>query len=192
MSRKFNDEGASSDTREPSHIIVDNSPIEFVVVGPRDGEDVVLAASHDAKLDLIGLAIPSTADKRHHRQRTLSRTLVAPSRQLNVVLGGAVSDRSGYRDSRESTMRFAWVGPSSTLSREAVEDEFRRISTELKLALDEDDDEKVERYLSQVIFQCSDAVTRLERLEKLKLVVLLIYGVVLAMGLVGWWLLVKR
>lgn len=59
-------------------LIVKNSPLEFVVIGPSDEQDIVLVRTHDAKLDLIGFALSSLKNQFRSRERSgsMSRSVL--------------------------------------------------------------------------------------------------------------------
>ncbi|MGY3687542.1 hypothetical protein ACXAAV_12770 [Vibrio coralliilyticus] len=93
----------------PSSLIIKNSTIEFVIVGPFQGKDRILVCSENAGLDLKGAALDPTLDVKR-----LTDFNLLGKRKLNVIGSRNYDDLNPSYDSRHSSYRFAWVGESST------------------------------------------------------------------------------
>lgn len=91
--------------------IFDNSPIEFILVGPLEGKDVVLVQSKSPGLDLFGLANHRFAHlKKAPASGLLSNILTNKEREIHVVESDGERDIHSYVDDRLSLYRFIWVG----------------------------------------------------------------------------------
>ncbi len=160
-------------------IIIQNSPVEFLVTAQVGGKDLVVIKSIDAPLDLIGVV---TGGGSFNGATTISNTILADfffgeSRQLNVVAGYPVSDLLANADTRTSSMKFAWVGECSEYRRERVQESFRTASPEIVRSLICQDVALVEWSLGDVVLQCSLASQRKTHRRRLFAATLIIYGI---------------
>jgi hypothetical protein len=157
--------------------IINNSPIEFIVVGPDDGRDKVLLRSNHAGLDLVGLA--AQASKRHAftPSSSILSLFTGTPRQLNVVESHPVEDFHHQTDSRYSTMRFAWVGDCSSLTKERIEDAFKRSVPDLQRAIQKSTISDIEWSLGAVILECSEAGEKRLRSRRFFYMTLVMYGI---------------
>lgn len=145
---------------ELKKIEIKNSPIEFVLVGPKRGKDAIFVMSDHAGLDLTGLAI----ERFSHRQSIefqsgFSSLLLGSNRQLNVVESYDVDDLDTEYDHRKSPLRFAWVGYCSGVRREEIAEVMNRVAPQLRDTILENDAD-VELTISPLILTCSLADQR--------------------------------
>ncbi|EGW22672.1 hypothetical protein [Methylobacter tundripaludum] len=159
-------------------IIIENSPIEFLIVGPHDGRDKVIVRSANAGLDLLGLAVESSSSsaKSDMPSSTIS-SLIGSSRQLNVVNSYPVDDLKPRSDARKSKMKFAWVGDCGSIRREQIQQSFERSLSDLRNALNDTNETLVEWSIAPVVFQCSMAKEQRLSFRRFFYVTLAIYGI---------------
>jgi len=172
-------------------ITLTNSTVEFVVIGARGGQDVVIAQSANAGLDLLGLAIESGNDATGAFDLPIS-FFAGPPRQLNVVISHPVKDLEPSVDSRESRMRFAWVGECSGEGRRQIGEFFNRIIVDLQEAIRQSNYSQTELVIAPLIWRCSRGSERRLRVRRLFYLFVATYGFVLFMTLFVWLILQLR
>lgn len=158
-------------------LTIHNSPIEFVVVGPKGKRNGVLIRSENLKTDLIGFA----ATGRESDDFSLSSLswlfslyFFLPSRRMYSVGSSPIRAIKYDIDKRNSEYRFCWVGMCSGSDRKSIHDTFNRYIEDLLPGIQEGDIEQVEWSISPVILRCSEANTRM---KKQKLQYQAIFGV---------------
>lgn len=175
-----------------SFIVIENSPIECLVIGPVNGRDRVIIRSTNAGLDLLGLAIDSPVkDVYSAVESSPVKILMGLSRKLNIVETYPVDDLNPLSDFRQSKMKFAWVGECSTIQLEMIQRSFERAQYDLKQAFISDDADKelVEWSIAPVVLQCSIAHERRLRFRRLFYMTLAAYGI---MGLLTLGVLIAK
>src|SRR3954453_2990194 len=103
-------------------IIIENSPVEFILIGSNGEADRILVKSSNAGLDLLGLAnfdyhIPDNF-------ATIRDSSFIPTqyRSLNVLesKNEVISDSLQLNSTRKSSYRFVWAGQCSSSGKERI------------------------------------------------------------------------
>jgi hypothetical protein len=163
---------------EVESLTIKNSPIEFLLVGPQKGRDKVIVQSAGAGLDLLGLAIENQKESAMFSASPSIIGLIAGTqRQLNVIESYQVNDLSPNFDSRQSTMRFAWVGHCSPIRQERIRDSFNRSLSDLQKAIHTSNLADVEWAIAPVIFNCAIGNERRLRSRRVLYTTLVIYAI---------------
>lgn len=141
-------------------LVIANSPIEFVVVGPKGPRDGVLVQSDNAKLDLIGLAADQSTKERRNHSQGLMRMLLGPSRFINSVWSFPLDRRVEKWDTRKAKYRFCWAGLASSLDKEQIDKTFDRYVADLQSGIEREDIEQIEWSLAPIILECTERDAR--------------------------------
>jgi hypothetical protein len=160
--------------------VILESPLEFALVGPHKSRDRVLVRSKNAGLDLIGLAAEAGDPFERPWPSSDIPFSLWSNRQLNIVKTAPVRDVGHETDSRLSKFRFVWNGLASKSAIEAVEKVLNLNLVELHRAVTMEDAEDIEMALAPVIYRCARANEQRLRSRRLLIVLLLVYGLVLA------------
>lgn len=134
---------------------IGKSPLEFVLIGPHRGKDMILVRSDGAGLDLVGLA----ADK--EREFEIKETIRSPllflggSRQLNVIESRRINDLKPDYDARRSSYKFAWVGSCSSIPREKMQRSLDNAINEIRDGLLDSNKADIEMALAPLILKCT-------------------------------------
>jgi len=143
-------------------MIVTDSPVEFVLIGPHGEKPAVLARSAVASLELVGVS-------------ALSGEMPSPFDFTQKNFLGRVDDRKGrpilwvtFRlqppadaaDSRERFVTFAWVGMSSRSDYEEINKQLANRLSDLYRAISESNSQDLEWLLAPVILLCLRANAR--------------------------------
>jgi hypothetical protein len=172
----------------PTTMEVTNSPVEFLVIGPRMGKDAVLVKSKGAGLDLLGIVAGGNGEDGEYRPIALMSLLMPWTelpRQLNVVESDPASDLAPTSDKRRSKVRFAWVGQSDQSAKHRIERLFRSSREEIQMAVLKQDQDKLDWLLAPLILACVQASQRRLRSRATLRTFLLIYGIVFAALFIG-------
>jgi hypothetical protein len=152
--------------------IVLDSPIEFVIVGPVEGRDRVLAKSRTAGLDLVGLAAEGPSKR---SPPDLLSTLFVGTRQLNVLTSIPLPDVISGSDSRHSRFSFAWRSFATLSGIQAVKGVFDLQMRDLHRALKDRDVYEVEWVIAPIVLSCAKANERLLRRRRVILTTAAMY-----------------
>lgn len=150
-------------------LVIRNSPIEFVVVGPKGKRNGVLIRSENLKTDLIGFAakgqeiddIPSSSFIDFLSKNPLLFPLLFPPRRMYSVGSSPIKPIKYDLDKREFEYRFYWVGRCSRSDQKSINDTFNRYVADLLIGIQEGDIEQVEWSISPTILRCSQVNARL-------------------------------
>jgi hypothetical protein len=180
-----------SEETDFSSVTLDESPIEFVLIGPHRSRDKVLVRSKNAGLDLLGVAADKELEyKLREAQPSGSSLFQLPffgkSRVLNVVESSRSEDLDPEFDSRRSAYRFAWVGEATTLRKHDVERSLTKSIPGIRDALKAGNHPDLELAIAPVILQCTIADQRLRRRRQLMYGVLISYLGAIATVCVFW------
>ena len=174
-------------------MVVENSPVEFFVIGSIGGRDRVVASSENAKLDLLGLAVRDTTPllgvlnavrssvSPGGVSSMISGAIFGSTRKLNVVHSKPVSDLDVNLDPRLSSMRFAWVGDCSMELKGRIEDSFSSLVVDIRNAVIERDRSKLEWSVAPLVLDCDEYRIRVVRLRRIFLFTAIVY----CLGLLG-------
>lgn len=158
-------------TRGP--IVIENSPVSFVISGPRGRHREGLVRSTHDNLDLV--SYDHSPD--YHRELVLSPFAILNSlffTQVEVERSNSVrsapivgvSRGNEYDDERLSYLTFSWRGNASRNTVEIVEDLFQKSSVDIFEAIQEGDSARLEWHLSAIIHACIYATTSVENRRK--------------------------
>jgi hypothetical protein len=145
-------------------IIIKNSPIEFIIIGPDRGHDRLLIRSENAGLDLIGLVIQSNDDDDNNYYNYSTNKLLfidfidffLPKKQkLNIVSTIPMPDINPVADSRKSKLSFAWKGLTSRNSRDYIRKILNLSLPDLYKAIELRDQNEIELRIASTIFVCA-------------------------------------
>ncbi|MEZ2338784.1 hypothetical protein AB6735_24250 [Mucilaginibacter sp. RCC_168] len=176
-------------------ITFDNSPIEFVLIGPFKGKDVILIKSVHAGLDLIGLAnFRQKTSEYIPNNNSLLSSLSGPVRQLNMVESGKSFDIEMESDGRRSAYRFAWVGSGHNRDIQRVGGLLDDIISVIKVEINNRDVAEVELLISAIILECSLIDQRRLKTKRTMIAVLISYAIIIVLTVIYyfWWQNLKK
>lgn len=159
------------------------SPVEFVIIGPKGRKNGVIIRSGDMKPDLLGMAIQdadTSVDRdsndvvREHLDEAVTRVVDAAGfsaigslfgvrnislRRLHVITSIKTA-QMGEDDNRVSSYRFAWVGYASREAVLRITQQFNEHLVEMQSSIKENDSEQLEWHLTPVLYACMKANAR--------------------------------
>lgn len=155
-----------------------DSPIEFTIVGPYSGRDIVLARSKGAGIDLIGLSVSYVAP---HSSDTLA-TFFPQSRQVNSIRASYLPDVEPSKDSRSADIVLSWSGVATQFDYKRISRSFNFQAPEIVFYARNGDKQSLEMAIAPVVLLCSQANEK--RLKSRRLLVATFY-LYIAMGVLG-------
>jgi hypothetical protein len=169
-------------------LAIRNSPVEFLVAGPRGSRNGILIKSDDTKLDLIGFAARESGHNKYSEGilllfYTFFPFLYSQSRRKNSVKSSSLRmvdcDRSLIRghDERDSEYKFCWIGECSPSDMFAIEKVFNLYIEDVLKGLEDADNDLVEWSIAPVVLRCSQAKLRLQKTRNLILAITVIYSI---------------
>lgn len=179
MSTESESERPPHKSKRSGPVIIDRSPIEFVLVGPKGRDHGILARSKEARIDLIGFAASERDDLELGSVSTFAAIDVVDMftgslklltfatgssqnsdrperrRSMSAVNSAAVQSDQPEADERKQRYRFCWVGECTTEERQTIKNTFDRQLPDIRKALQRFDSETCEWALSSIILECS-------------------------------------
>jgi hypothetical protein len=159
-------------------VIIDNSPIEFIIAGPKDGRDRVLVATVNAKLDLMGAAAAPGYGEDIRPANDVLSLLFPRLRAINSVVSRPLGDVSPDSDSRNSSFIFVWNGYTSRSGRRWVKRMFNEFLPHIHEAIAKGDKDELTWSLGPLIRHCSEEMEKGRRRRAMLLFGLSIYLIV--------------
>ena len=150
-------------TRADEELIIDNSPIPFVIVGPSKRGRSVYVRSNDKNLDLVGLdAIPV------HKERkggALFWSFKSDHDEAHLVRSKLKFDfdHRDLDDDRYSDFVFVWRGSCQDSDIARIESLFRLVSLDISMSADHQDRVGIAQSIAPLITICRDADVRFRR-----------------------------
>lgn len=137
-------------------IVVNNSPIEFILVGPRGKGEGILVRSEHAGLDLVGLCSDGQESRRMRPSPYSPLSILGANYLLDtsVVRTNPISVKQVIDDDRMATFTFSWSGMSEPREQELLRAEFDRHITDIQNAIAKGDRDQVEWSLGPLISLC--------------------------------------
>lgn len=169
-------------------IVINNSPIEFLIIGSLNGRDRVIVKSNNAGLDLLGVSVKYPNDF-SYIDMPLSSLTLGRSRQLNVISSHPIADFNPKSDKRQSEMKFAWVGNCTSFRKKEIQALFEQSLSDLRYAFIDLDETSIEWSIAPLIFQCTKENERHLRMRRFFYMTLAIYGIA---GLFAFGYLITR
>jgi len=178
----------------PDHgYVLENSPIDFVLVGPGGRHRAVLLKSRDAGLDLIGAEQDSSGITDGY---SLNNAPLFPSNwgmSIHVVRGGIGSVLvDPPRDSRSSFYSFTWRGAANYEDERRIAKLFDRRAADIYIALRSGDTSNIEWQIAPVVLECHKTTIR-RRNRRVTIFLLsgmtLIIWIAVVLVLFGHWML---
>jgi hypothetical protein len=145
------------------NIIISNSPVEFVIIGPLGGRDRVLVRSADCGTDLIGFGSNFGDDTVKSTTDLIS--LVAGRPPINAVTSDPMQDIMPILDSRTSRFRLVWRGFGGSNNISVIHKTFKGAILQAYNALRGGDENDVEWIFAPLIYELSKQNRRLLRLR---------------------------
>lgn len=165
-------------------LTLNNSPIEFVLIGPYQGSDKILLRSYNAKLDLIGFAFEKALGLKLPPPSPLSSFFTSLDRQLNIVQSKQFYDIEPSIDNRSSSFRFVWAGYCSQYNLNKIEETLNHSIFRVGKAIIDEDIHEIELKLSSVLFHCDIANRRYLQRRQFARFALIIYILFVLIGLI--------
>jgi hypothetical protein len=137
-------------------IIIDNSPIEFVLVGPRGEGTGLLLRTRNAGLDLVGACLDRSRDKRLNYLSWWADHLLGSryTRTISTVWSNPTSITSLVDDKRLGSFTFSWLGMTEPIERKKIQEQFNNRITDLQNAIAQSDQERIEWFLGPIVAIC--------------------------------------
>jgi len=168
-----------------SSLTVKDSPVEFLLAGPKGNRSGILIRSDNLKTDLIGFAV---------RERDQTNRIIYFGTLLKVYLGWSARRMYSVKslslktqdpdsgvihglDDRKSVYKFCWRGDCTSYDIIAIERIFNLYIEDVLKGLNEKDDEFAEWSIAPIILCCSEAMLRKQWRRRFSLVFLGIYSV---------------
>lgn len=140
-------------------LIVENTPIPFVLLGPKDEVSCVLVKSINAQIDLMSLAADGLSDSTT-RSLSQSKALFKLPRQICSVWSYPINRDKEVKNKRTVQYILCWEGSASRRDIKFVKDKLNKHIIDINLALNSGNLEQVELNLSSVILACAKAQMR--------------------------------
>jgi hypothetical protein len=162
-------------------LTIRNSPVEFLVAGPRGSHNGVLIKSEDLKIDLIGYAARERGYKKYSAR--IPSFVFSQSRRMYSVKSSSLRmldydiDMIRSHDERESVYKFCWIGECSRSDQIAIEEIFNLYIEDVLKGLEDADYDLVEWSIAPVVLRCSQAKLRRQRFRNLKFALAGIYTI---------------
>jgi len=171
--------------KEKGGLVIQRSPIEFVVVGAKGWSDGVLVRSEGCPLDLVGFAAvyPSASEDSPTADNLVS--WYRP-RTMWAVESYPISPDSNDWEDRKSVMRFCWVGLCTKADEKKINSVFNQHAADLRAGITKRNMERVEWSLASVIFYCAAAHSRIKGRRRLLLILAVVYCLLLCMTAGAW------
>jgi hypothetical protein len=146
--------------KQQQTVIIENSPVKFVIAGPSAGRDRLLVRSKHAGFDLIAASTQFRAGAR--KRNPVSMFSVAFRRPpVNALQSREMSDLDPARDFRSSRFSFTWSGYATEDDLEDVQKIFDFVIADLYAALRDGDQAEIEWVLAPLIHRCGEAHQRM-------------------------------
>ncbi|BAY46254.1 hypothetical protein SAMD00079811_38620 [Scytonema sp. HK-05] len=176
------------DTSQPSKsLIINNSPIEFAVIGPKGKPNGILVRSDNLKIDVIGLAALGSENSNSYSNSSrdlLFGNLFFCPRKIWSVASVPLDQIDRNWDERKSEYRFYWVGLCSRLDKESVRKTFNRQITDLFFGIEQNDIEQVEWSIAPVVLVCSEIHIRLVKRQLRFITLLIMYAFIVVLSFI--------
>jgi hypothetical protein len=143
-----------------NEIRIINSPLEFVIVGPKGEYRGILASSNNATLDLIGIAAINSSrniDGKMNVESPISRLFFKPSDTYLCARTYPLSNIRYDDDFRLSDYVLWWKGQTTRRTFERIEKELSIRAVDIKYAIEENDTERLEWNIAPIIYLCESA-----------------------------------
>lgn len=161
-------------------LVISNSPIPFVISGPRGRHREVLVRSTHDNLDLISYDVSADRQREMVSTVTILNALFSPSAELDrpnsvrsaptiAISKGSPSEeleRHVEVNERLTYLTFAWRGNASRRTIEQVEELFSKSSVDIYEAIREGSAHNLEWHLSEIIRACVYATVSVEYRRK--------------------------
>jgi hypothetical protein len=141
-----------------SAIVIDGSPIAFVLAGPRGRGDGILVRSRSAGLDLIGSCSNEQKDWTEPPSLYSPLSVLGANYlpEISVIRSHPVPIDQITDDQRSGTFTFSWMGMSSRTDQKILLSEFNRHVADLQHAIAKGDREQVEWSLGPFVARCAN------------------------------------
>ena len=171
--------------------VIDNSPVEFTIVGPNGGDDNVVLKSVNARLDIVGYFERNQISHKSEIVETESNSdffeftkeifsLVFGNRhQINIVQSNKFKDLDKNEDDRVSSFHFIWVGKCSKFSKNQIANRFNLYLPDLIKALKAKDQYEIEKAIAPVILECKEVRERVLLMRRRMGLILKVYIIIL-------------
>ena len=151
-------------------IVIHNSHIEFLVVGPKGNNNGVLVKSEKLKIDLIGFAAGSSdIDDYDKYSFSIIDLLLFISRTKMYFVESNSARLINYNndvDNRKTKYKFYWVGMCRSSDKKKIREIFNRCIEDLLIGIETEDIERIEWSIAPVIYHCAKAQKQLKKRRK--------------------------
>lgn len=162
-------------------LTIRNSPVEFLLAGPKGSRNGILIRSDNLKTDLIGFA----AKGRYYKKHVLHISSIFPSqtRRMYSVRSSSLRmvdydfDTIRSHDDREFEYKFCWIGECGLKDQFVVEKDFNLFINDILKGLESADNDLVEWSIAPVVLSCLEAKLRIQRFRYLTLASIGIYSI---------------
>ena len=169
-------------------LTIRNSPVEFLVAGPRGNRNGILIKSDDLKLDLIGFATRESENTKFVGVilfifYALFPFVSSQPRRMNSVKSSSPRmldyDRSLIRghDERDFEYKFCWIGECYPSDKFAIEKIFNLYIEDVLKGLEDADNDLVEWSIAPVVLRCSQTRLRPQEYRSRTLAFIVIYSI---------------
>lgn len=153
-------------TESERGFIIDNSSVEFALIGPKGKHRGVLVRSSDVGLDLIGFAeLSSKESRREWGKFSVLNWFSLGSRYYHTKSHYFSNIDEDQYDNRSSDYDLIWRGFASSGDVKRISDEISRRAADLHGAIKNREIDEIEWQIAPLIALCQRATTRLRRLR---------------------------
>jgi len=174
-----------SDKKAPLFVL-SNSPVEFVLVGPRGRHRGILLRSHNAGLDLVGAAAdPFKNEPGPIFQRAALGILALGEAEVLAVRSHSFKNQTPLsEDTRASGYAFLWKGLANARQVGEIEAELSKRVSDLHQGILAADIDELEWHVAPIVTLCAHAM---QKRRRLRIVSVLFLGLALLGYLVALW-----
>ncbi|TBA79862.1 hypothetical protein ELH56_06285 [Rhizobium ruizarguesonis] len=166
-------------TEQINHLIVRNSSVSFVLMGPGGEHRQVIARSDHDNLDLVGLDNPALAEislKSKSSFLELFTVTGSPPQSLVVhTLADMVVESRG-EDRRTTHLTFAWKGMATTHDREKIQEAFKSMAPDIMKAIQRNSSDALEWQLAGLILLCANTTSGRAQARKMIRLMAIFFG----------------
>lgn len=175
---------------ESKTVVLENSPVEFVLVGPTGKHRGVIVRSKNAGLDLIGVAARGLDDKETWGPSQFGRLFLAKPKVLSVR-SHRLRNIEDPSDDRLSDYTLFWKGLARPRERKSLEHELALHAADIHSGITQGDMREIEWHLAPLIAMCSEASARQRSVSRAYLLTVLVSTIVYAIA-AAWFLVLRH
>jgi hypothetical protein len=165
------------DRVKTNEVIVKNSPVEFVIIGPKGEHRGIIVRSEHAGADIVGAAAYSEFSKFDvfKMNKVFPFYIFKGKDEYNFARSYTLSNLDS--DDRLSDYFFVWKGKATKKDIHYIEKEFSRRASDIRYAVKDNDTSRIEWNVGPIVYLCEQASMSYEKKRKLN--IYLLFGILI-------------